>query len=508
MTSGIIYCRVSSLLQVGDDHISLDVQEARCREWAVDKGIKIRQVFKDEGKSGTTLRGRMALKEALENLQPKEIFIVYDLSRLARSMEDGMSIIDQIREKGGDFRSISQNFDPDDPQGKFFLSTMLSFSELEVGMTRRKIKDAIGKLRDDGMVFGRIPFGKKRAPDGHHMIDDEEELIIIENIFNLRLVKKLTFRKIARYFNERQIHSPADKVAKKHDRLKSWTSENVEYLYNLHRGKYEEKYRLRAEDAIDEWERIKKKISNRRQELLTNRLDQDTIDMIIKKEFPDFDKREKKIRSSARIQELRKIQLSTDVIRKIIKKELDISYDDIVNDPEERTNRRKAQRELAIRKYRELKKSRTDLEKIGVEIDIEFGIDIRDIIREDRIRSREKELSAFEVHPSVIETIVLKEFPPIDVRHETFEEEVHRRISILEDLKVDRKIIKTTIEEEFGVRINSDLSSDDLGEIINPTFDLKKHESKRTEIARRLRELKLYGVSDEFFDEILASEFP
>jgi len=54
MQKALVYCRVSTEEQAEKGY-SLDTQEKLCRSFAENNGYGVLSVFRDEGKSGTTL---------------------------------------------------------------------------------------------------------------------------------------------------------------------------------------------------------------------------------------------------------------------------------------------------------------------------------------------------------------------------------------------------------------------------------------------------------------------
>ena len=63
MPQCLVYCRVSTEEQAEKGY-SLDTQEKLCRDFAERSGYRVAGVFRDEGKSGTTL-DRPALQDLL-----------------------------------------------------------------------------------------------------------------------------------------------------------------------------------------------------------------------------------------------------------------------------------------------------------------------------------------------------------------------------------------------------------------------------------------------------------
>ena len=73
---------------------------------------------------------RPQLKAMLDYVREGDVLYVESYSRLARSTQDLLSIIDKLNEKGVFFVSLHENIDTNTPQGKFFLTVIAGLSEL------------------------------------------------------------------------------------------------------------------------------------------------------------------------------------------------------------------------------------------------------------------------------------------------------------------------------------------------------------------------------------------
>src|SRR6202521_962925 len=74
-------------------------------------------VFKDDGRSGATTK-RPALLRCLKKLESGDTLIVWKLDRLGRSLRDLITMLDDLRERGVKFRSLTEAIDTDTPTGR------------------------------------------------------------------------------------------------------------------------------------------------------------------------------------------------------------------------------------------------------------------------------------------------------------------------------------------------------------------------------------------------------
>jgi site-specific DNA recombinase len=130
-TKVVGYTRVSTDEQARSGQ-SLDAQEASIREWADRAHIHILRIFEDAGISGTKLRQRPALQDALRlSCEQKAVLVVYSLSRLSRSTKDTLQIAEKLDRAGADLVSLSEKIDTTSASGKMLFRLMTVLNEFE-----------------------------------------------------------------------------------------------------------------------------------------------------------------------------------------------------------------------------------------------------------------------------------------------------------------------------------------------------------------------------------------
>src|SRR5262249_36104242 len=82
--------------------------------------------------SGKSTNGRRALQKALDTLQPGDTLIVTKLDRLARSIRDLLSLLDEIKAAGAHIRALDDPWlDTSSAHGELILQIMGSLYEFE-----------------------------------------------------------------------------------------------------------------------------------------------------------------------------------------------------------------------------------------------------------------------------------------------------------------------------------------------------------------------------------------
>ncbi|MDO9198728.1 recombinase family protein, partial [Rhodoferax sp.] len=105
---------------------------------------------------------RIELRKLLATLKKDDLLIVYKLDRLARSLKDLLSILEQIEKSGCGFRSLTEPIDTVSPAGKLMLNILGSVAEFERSLIReRSIAGQVAAIK-----LGRWPGRpKKLNPD-------------------------------------------------------------------------------------------------------------------------------------------------------------------------------------------------------------------------------------------------------------------------------------------------------------------------------------------------------
>jgi DNA invertase Pin-like site-specific DNA recombinase len=88
------------------------------------------RTFSDNGVSGSTVE-RPQLSRALDRLEAGDVLTVWKLDRLGRNTRHVLDLIEDIRERGAGFRSLTEGLDTTGPMGTAMLTIMAAFGQLE-----------------------------------------------------------------------------------------------------------------------------------------------------------------------------------------------------------------------------------------------------------------------------------------------------------------------------------------------------------------------------------------
>ena len=143
MTKGknIAYVRVSTT----------DQNEARQNEalnkYNIDKWYVEKITAKDTN--------RPKLIEMLDFIREDDTVYVEEFSRLGRSTQDLLDIVQHIENKGAKFISIKENFDTKTPAGRLQMTMMAAIAEFERSMILERQREGIAIAKKEGKYKGR-----------------------------------------------------------------------------------------------------------------------------------------------------------------------------------------------------------------------------------------------------------------------------------------------------------------------------------------------------------------
>ena len=164
-------------MKYGYARVSTDDQNPALQLAALKKaGCKT--VFKDEGISGA-IRNRPALSRCLKKLDARDTLIVWKLDRLGRSLRDLITMLDDLKQRGVKFRSLTEAIDTDTPTGRAMWQLIGVLAELERSLINERTRAGVIAARARGVKFGRsrklsrqqIDHARKLIQEGHRRED-------------------------------------------------------------------------------------------------------------------------------------------------------------------------------------------------------------------------------------------------------------------------------------------------------------------------------------------------
>lgn len=146
---------------------------------------------------------RKELKELLEVIKEGDEILVTDLTRITRSTRDLFELIDQIKAKGANLRSIKDTWldtRSENPYSSFLLTVMAGVNQLERELTIMRQKEGIEIAKKKGRYKGRV----KKYDEDHSgmkhalMLYDSKEYTIKEIQEITHVSKSALYRELSR----------------------------------------------------------------------------------------------------------------------------------------------------------------------------------------------------------------------------------------------------------------------------------------------------------------------
>ncbi len=144
----------------------------------------IEKVF-EEKLSGASASGRPALQDMIGWVREGDVVVVHSIDRLARNLQDLLSIVSQLNGKGVSIKFLKDNltFPPEGTDGasKLYLSILGAVAEFERSIIKQRQREGIDKAKAKGVYKGRKPtIDKDRIlalrDDGHSTYKIAEEM--------------------------------------------------------------------------------------------------------------------------------------------------------------------------------------------------------------------------------------------------------------------------------------------------------------------------------------------
>ncbi|MBW2998278.1 recombinase family protein, partial [Candidatus Woesearchaeota archaeon] len=111
MVKVAIYVRVSTEEQAKEG-ISIDAQLTRCNAFCISKGWTVHKNYVDAGYSAGSFN-RPAMKELKDDIEENkfDVLLVYKIDRFSRNLKDMLLFLDEIKSKGINFSSVTEQID-------------------------------------------------------------------------------------------------------------------------------------------------------------------------------------------------------------------------------------------------------------------------------------------------------------------------------------------------------------------------------------------------------------
>jgi DNA invertase Pin-like site-specific DNA recombinase len=139
------YVRVSSV----DDRQSTDLQ----RDSLLSAGIDQQTIYEDRASGARD--DRRGLKRCLEGLNAGDVLVVWKLDRLGRSLPHLIEIVNQLRERGVGFKSMTEAIDTTTAMGELLFHIFGALAQYERSLIRERVNAGLAAAQRRGRKGGR-----------------------------------------------------------------------------------------------------------------------------------------------------------------------------------------------------------------------------------------------------------------------------------------------------------------------------------------------------------------
>lgn len=100
---------------------------------------------------------KVGLTKALAYLREGDTLVVWKLDRLGRTVKGLVELVDLLKTRGIQFRSLTDGIDTGTPAGRFFFHMMAALAEMERDLIRERTNAGLAAARARGRLGGRKP---------------------------------------------------------------------------------------------------------------------------------------------------------------------------------------------------------------------------------------------------------------------------------------------------------------------------------------------------------------
>ena len=215
MVHVVTYCRVSSEEQAQKD-ISIPAQRKLLNRWVEERSDhRVIAEFVDEGQSAyAPADKRPGFCEMVSYCRKHRVdaILVHKLDRFSRNREESILFKSLLRKHGVSIRSITENFDPETPQGFLYEGMIEVINQFySMNLATETLKGMRENAERGHVNGGRIPFGYRveKVADAHGrehgtlVFGPEQDVALVREIFHMAANLGMGCKSIANTLNER-----------------------------------------------------------------------------------------------------------------------------------------------------------------------------------------------------------------------------------------------------------------------------------------------------------------
>lgn len=184
------------MMKIGYVRVSTKEQNTARQEKVMEE-LGVEKVYIDK-MSGADAK-RPELQAMMEFVREGDEVIVSEISRFARNTRDLLELVDRLREKGVDFKSMKEAIDTTTPTGKFMLTVFAAVAELEREYIKQRQREGIEVAKEEGRHAGRPLTKVEEGFAEEYAKWKSGEQTAVETMKNLGMKPNTFYRRVKRY---------------------------------------------------------------------------------------------------------------------------------------------------------------------------------------------------------------------------------------------------------------------------------------------------------------------
>jgi DNA invertase Pin-like site-specific DNA recombinase len=153
-------------------------------------------VFED--KASGARYDRTGLQDALRHCRKGDVFVVYKLDRLGRTVHGLVDLISDLKRRGIEFRSLNDGIDTTTAMGRFTFHLFSAIAEMERDLIRERTNAGLAAARARGRNGGRRPVMNDQKLEAAKALLEDKRRSVTEVAGQLGISRASLYRALAR----------------------------------------------------------------------------------------------------------------------------------------------------------------------------------------------------------------------------------------------------------------------------------------------------------------------
>jgi len=192
-------------IRVSTDKQTVENQRFEILQFCKKQALKV-DVWVEETISGTEKIQERKLGKLLKKMQPNDVLICSELSRLGRNLLMIMSILNECINREIQIWTIKDNYRLGNDINSKVLAFALGLSaEIERNLISQRTKEALARRRSEGMILGR-PKGSKSKRKKLTGQEEKIKALLSQNVSKSAIARKFGVHRItvSNFINEKK----------------------------------------------------------------------------------------------------------------------------------------------------------------------------------------------------------------------------------------------------------------------------------------------------------------